>query len=469
MTDRSKQTKTIKQSKSPRVFRGFLLYFLILLICYGITLLAAWPGFFCYDAETEVYEVFTFKYSNHHPIVHELILGNALRLGYRLFGTYNAGITMYCVIQGLVLAAIYAFMMDTVKKAGAPKGFVFGGTLFLGLFPPISMITMCTTKDGLFCGGIVLASSLLFRLRKDPSEEKTKRNMLLLFIAVCLILFFRNNGLYVLIVFAVLLLMFHRDRKRTLAVVITGLILYLAVIEVLIAKLPAKRGEMKEMFSVPMQQLARIHAEDREAYGEADLEILYTLVPEVILENYNPKCADPVKLNFLEDNFKSDPGKYVSLWWRTFLTRPGLYGAAFWDLISGYLVPGEVITGYEGNRIGDFVYGESAYFQFEPDDPGEAKPILTGLYDLYREISLNADVQRLPVIGVLLSPATWLWVFVGCLIILLMKRKREVLLPYEVPLLGFATVLLGPIALVRYVLFLVLLLPLILFDAFAKE
>ncbi len=449
--------------------RSFRLYFTILVICFGITLLAAWPGFFCYDAETEVYEVFTFKYSNHHPIVHELILGNALRLGLKLFGTYQAGITMYCAIQGVILAAIYAHMMTSVLEAGAPKWAGLCGTLFLGLFPPVSMFAVCTTKDGLFCGGIVLFATVLFRIRRGLSEERSLKTLMLILLSMVLILFFRNNGFYVLAAFAILILIFHRRRKRIFFMVIISCMLYLFMTEALIAYLPAKRGEMKEMLSVPMQQLARVHAEEREAFDKEDLEVLYTLIPEVILENYNPKCADPVKLNFLEDNFKADPGKYVYLWWKTFRKRPGLYCAAFWDLISGYLVPGEVITGYEGNQVGQMVYGESAYFQFSPDVPGEMHPVLTGLNKVYREISLNAEVQRMPVIGLILSPATWQWIFIAGMILLLIKRKKEALLPYEVPLLSFATVLLGPIALVRYVLFIVLLLPLVLYDALARQ
>ena len=64
-------------------------------------------GFFCYDAETESYEVFTFKYSNHHPLIHQLLLGNCLRLGYRLFGNYNAGVTLYVIFQMIVMSAVF--------------------------------------------------------------------------------------------------------------------------------------------------------------------------------------------------------------------------------------------------------------------------------------------------------------------------------------------------------------------------
>lgn len=73
-----------------------------------------------------------------------------------------------------------------------------------------------------------------------------------------------------------------------------------------------------------MQQLARTHAEAKECFSEDDLEVMYTLIPEVILQNYRPKLADTIKVNFLEDNFLAQPGKYFDLWLRMGLKRPDI-------------------------------------------------------------------------------------------------------------------------------------------------
>ncbi len=451
----------------------FFIYAAILIACYSIALLAAWPGFFCYDAEIECYEVFTFRYSNHHPIIHELLLANTLRLGNKLFGSYNAGITIFCIAQLVVLSLIYSYMITTMKKEGMHPIVGVIIALFMGFSPPIAMFAVCTTKDGLFCGGIVLFTTLIYKYIKKPEVAKTFRFYLLLFAAASMMLFFRNNGVYVLAVFTVILLICFlikrkenfASKRNVLITIIAGIIFYLAVTETLIAVIPVKRGETKEMFSVPMQQLAYVYSETPDAYDSEDLDTLYSLIPEETLANFNPKCADPIKVNFLEDNFKADPGRYISLWFKTFTKKPGLYFKAFGELTEGYWNPFTVITGYEGNKIKETVYGECAYFQYTIENPGEAAPIFKGLNSFYREVSLNADLHRLPVIGFILAPATWIWLFIIAFVLCIIKKKIRNALPYLVTFLTFCTVLLGPIALVRYVLYFLLLLPLIVFDA----
>ena len=451
--------------------KEYFLYVAILLICYTIALLAAWPGFFCYDAERECYEVFTYRYANHHPFIHELLLADTLRLGHLILGSYNAGITMYCVAQMIVLSFIFAYMILTMREYHLPFWAGITTSLFMGLFPPIAMFSVCTAKDGLFCGGMVLMATLLYRFIKNSDVVKSAKYYIFLVFSALLILFFRNNGLYVLALFSAILLVFTiKDKKnrrafRNIFICITfSTVFYYAVIETLIAVVPVERGETREMLSVPIQQLAIVHSEKRETYSDEDLEILYTLIPEIVLERYNPKVADPVKVNFLEDNFKADPQKYISLWFRTFLKQPGLYFKAFAKLTEGYWNPFTVISGYEGIKINETVYGECAYFQYTVEVPGEAKPILKGLNSLYREISLNADVHRLPVIGFILAPATWVWLFLIFFVLCIFKGGVKASLPYLVTTFTFLTVLLGPSSLVRYVLYMLLLLPLIIFD-----
>ena len=453
---------TKKSQKSS--IKEFFIYQALLIIGVIPTWLAAWPGFFCYDAETEVYEVMTYKYSNHHPIVHELLLGNLFRVGYRINGSYNTGLILFLIFQLLIMTAISAYLLQTMKQVCVKKIPLVISGLFLSVFPPVSIYLVCSAKDVLFSGGVVLLFTELFRIDKRLSSIRQKKTMGILFAGTLLTCFFRNNGIYALIVFAAVTFFLSRPYRKVLPPIIIGIILYVAVTESLIAVLPAKRGEMKEFLSVPMQQLARVYNEDRDAFSDEDLETLYDLIPAVILDNYDPDCADDVKVNFLEDNFKADKGRFISLYFRTFFKSPVEYIKAFRYMVDSYFIPWVPVTGYEGNQIGEMVYGESAYFQHEIENPCTAHSLFPAYNKVLRSMSLDITWQKIPFLSLLLSPATYLWICIVAFVVQIERKEKDRMLRYFIPLPIFLTVLLGPMALVRYVLYLFLLCPLFICD-----
>ncbi len=444
--------------------KDFFKYQILLIIGIIPTWLAAWPGFFCYDAETEVYEVMTYKYSNHHPILHELLLGNLFRIGYRISGSYNTGLVLFLILQVIIMTAIFAYLLLTLKQCKVRKSLIVLSGIFLSLFPPVSIYIVCSAKDVLFSGGVVLLFTVFFRIEKGLSPLKNRFTMLFIFAGTLLTCFFRNNGIYALTLFAIILLIFFKKYRKALIPLISGLIIYVAVTQTLIAVLPAKKGELKEFLSVPMQQLARVYNEDRKAYSEEDLETLYDLIPAVILDRYDPDCADDVKVNFLEDNFKADKGRFISLYVRTFFKSPGEYVKAFWYMIDSYILPWVPVTGYEGNQIGQMVYGKSAYFQHEIENPCTAHSLFPAYNNLIKSMSHDIRWQKVPVLSFILSPAFYLWICLAAFILQIIRKKKDRMLRYFIPLPIFLTVLLGPMALVRYVLYLILLCPLFIYD-----
>ena len=223
-----------------------------------------------------------------------------------------------------------------------------------------------------------------------------------------------------------------------------------------------KKGPLGEMLSIPMQQLARVHAEAKSVFGNKDLELLYTMIPEIILDRYNPKLADNVKVNFLEDNFKASPGKYISLWFRTGLKRPDIYINAFLANTYGYWYPDTVLDGYTGIWAGGRQYKESSYFAFGIDNPGERKSLIPPLEHFFEKISLEIYQQKLPVISMLFSIGFWKWLYTFAAVYLWIHSNKKQTFALIMMGLLYLTVLLGPIALVRYVLYLFFGVPILL-------
>lgn len=456
--------------------RCFGKIWLILMVAYIPVLLASWPGFFCYDAETETYMVFTDKYSAHHPVAHVVLLGWIMKVMYKIIPSYNVGIAVYLLIQMTVVSGCFAYMITFLKRIGVRRWIVNAGIAFLALFPTVSMFVCCTTKDVYFSAGVILFTTLLLELARDEEDFwKVKWKKWLLVFAILLILLFRNNGLYAFVVFLPFFLWVYKKYWKILVRILAGVFAFYVLFNVVMnAVFQVKPGEKAEMLCVPMQQLARMHTEAKECFSEDDLEIMYSLIPEVILKNYKPKLADSVKVNFLEDNFKSSPGKYIDLWVRMGLKRPDIYINSVLMNTYGYWYPDTIIDAYTDVKLVTRYYGESSYFAFETERPGERKSLIPFLEGFYEKLSLEIYQQKLPVISMLFSMGFWKWIYLFMLLYLWKTGYGKQGFAFCLMGLIYLTVLLGPTAIIRYVLYFFFGVPMVLallFDtkAFAKR
>ena len=446
----------------------------IFFLAYMLPFLASFPGFFAYDAETEVYMVFTDKYSAHHPMLHVILLGWIIRALYHVTKSYNAGIACYTLFQMAVLSACFAYMMSYLYKIGVKRWIRIMGIGFLALFPTVSMFVCCSTKDSIFSGGVVLFTTLLLEMARDPEafwQRKSKR--VCFAVSIFLILSFRNNGIYALVVFLIPFVMLYRKYwKKWSLTILTAFLLFGVSTGVLGSLFHFAQGELAEMLCVPMQQLARTYDQAADSFTEQERETLFSLMPESILEKYNPKLADNVKVNFLEDNFKSDPGRYISLWVAMGLRHPEIYINSFLVNTYGYWYPDTVPDGYKGKTISNLVYGDSSYFAFETERPGERVHLLPALENFYKKCSLEIYQQRIPVVSMLFSMGFWHWCYAFLALYLILTGHVRQAFAFAPIGLIYLTVLLGPIALVRYVLyffFLAPLLPALFFDTEKHE
>lgn len=449
---------------------ALLLTWGVLFLAYIPTLLASFPGFFTYDAEWTAYVVFTEKYSAHMPVVYVIFLGWLLRIVYRVTQSYNAGIALYIIFQMLVLSGIFAYMLSFLRRIGVKNWICNLGTAFLALSPTVSMFVCCSTKEGFFAGGVIFLTTLLLELARDEEQFWQSKQKKICFIAACLlILFFRKDGIYALTIFLVLFAISHRKCwKQWCISVVSIFLIYVVTTQGLMLAFDFTKSPLGEMLCVPMQQLARAYTEEKDSFTEEDLETLFSMIPQVILENYNPKLADNVKINFLEDNFKADPGKYISLWFRTGKTHFDVYVNSFLMNTYGYWYPDTVLDGYRGKHTADVEYGDSSYFAFSTENPGVRVHLLPFLERFYERISLEIYQQKVPIISMLFSIGFWHWVYLFTAMSLFVKGYRKQVFALIPMGLEYLIILLGPIVLVRYVLYLFFGVPLVLallFDA----
>lgn len=433
-----------------------------LVLCQIPVLLAEYPGFFVYDAQTEVTEVFTRTFTTHHPLLHVLLLGGIISAVHKVTGSYNAGICTYLVLQMLVMTAVFALVILYLRKFRVRRGIRIAAFLFYGLFPTIVMYTLCSSKDGLFSAFLLLLALLLMQLRRDPETFlRSRRHVAALILSALLMMLMRNNGFYGYLVFVPFGIFFLRKEwKKVIPLLALPVALYLLVNSALTAAVHAQSGEHQEMLTVPIQQLARTWQASPENFSSEDLEVLYSYLSEEGLRHYTPRISDILKTYFNNQQYAQDSASFWKLWQKTGEKNPATYLNAWFLTSYGYWYPGAVINVYQGNTVFTFTYKDSSYFGYEVEAPGTRHSLIPVLDTFYRRLSIEKFQQNIPGISLLFAPAFWFWVMLWYALRALQQRKAEKVYWMLPVFLTVLTVLLGPTYLVRYVVILWYIVPL---------
>lgn len=432
------------------------------LLCWLPVYLAVYPGFFVYDAQDELVQVQTRQFTTHHPLPHVLLLGGVIQAVHKLTGSYNAGIGAYTLLQMLFMAAVFAYVLEYMKKSGVSGWMRVCGALYFAFFPVNVMFVLCSAKDGIFSGALLILLTALTELGKRPEAFFASREKMAVFGGSALVMMsFRHNGMYAFLVLVPVMLLFYGRgfRRRLAALLGTVFGVYFLLSAGLARAVGAQESGSQEMLTVPIQQLARVWYYEGDNLSGEQKKNLYEILPEEVLPYYTAKVSDGVKRWFDNEAFSADPGKYIGLWAEVGRQHPFTYINAWFMTSYGFWYPDTVIDVYRGNGMFTFTYEDSSFFGYEVEQPGERAGKIPWLEEWYRKMSLEIAQQKIPVLSMLFSPGFLFWVFAFAGGYAYYKRERGLLLPFAMLLLVWLTVILGPTYLPRYVLILWFALP----------
>ena len=451
----------------------------ILIVLQIPVMLAEFPGFFCYDAQDELNQVLTRSFSTHHPLVHVLILGGNIALGHKLTGSWNIGICFHLTMQMLFMTGVFAYALTFLRKNIAIKSvdkasgninyrgkkvYRTIAVLFFGLFPTIVMYTLCSTKDGLFSTFLLLLVIELMKLLSDTENFfKLKRHIFLLILSAMMMSLLRHNGFYAYIVFIPFgVFALRKYYKKVLILFIIPVILSVVIENGLTASLNADSSEHQEMITVSIMQLARTWRYTPEDFSEEDKEVLLSFLSERALGTYEIRAADYMKSFFDNAEYDENSDAYWKLWAKMMVSHPMTYINAWFLTCYPYWYPFAVINPYRGHQMPHFTYEDSSYFEYEVEPPGERHTLAFGFIDkLYYKMSLTPFQQKTPIVSLLFSMGFYFWVWMYFAFYTITKRKLMVCLPLMPVFLTWLTLMLGPVALIRYMLILWYITPLL--------
>ncbi len=423
---------------------------LILFLAWLPVFLAYYPGIYAYDVAGQV-PMHYGDFTNWHPLIHTLYLNFFYDvLGNGLFHNYTIGVAIGTIVQMILFAMQLAWIMVMLRRLRTFRPLRIFWLLFLMFMPFVSVMAVSMTKDVLFSGFFICVLCQVIQILLDPHWISRRRNQVIFVLSLTGMMLFRNTGQYVLIGFLLIggFIWLRQKKKRVVLLMVLSLLLGWATDFVLIEATQVGRMKYNDAYSVPIQQIASV-ALDKEDELPSKLrrEIKY-LIPDY--SSFFPYSSDPIRPSSkLVSKHKSE---YLSVYFQLLFRYPAQMVSSFLLLTQAYwYFPDTSLIKIYHSPDGKEGFG---YFQTYTAEGFEleSKSLLPGLKDFYEHLFQYPDYAYLsnPILSVISSPALYIWLFLFCLIAAMVCKNQTACLPLILCLLMTGTIFLGPCALVRY-------------------
>lgn len=414
--------------------------------------LAAWPGVFVIDNVFQMKWYLEGTVSAHHPVLHTYLLGSILKLGMTAFGSWEAGLCIFSVLQMIFLSGVFAYMITKLKKDTGKKVYV-AALLFFTLVPYNSVSAFTATKDTVFAGVFLLLVLRTYLIARNPdSFFSSWKSMVSYGVLVFLMCAFRNTGIYLFIFSAPAFLVVYRAHWKKTLLIVGGCVLTWGIFTgPVYGALGVEKGSSAEMLSVPMQQLARAMVYAPEEFTQEQWELALEYMPDY--DRYASRVADPVKDSFNGGMFDESPVRFVRLWAGMGVKCPGIYVEAFfsmnigfWNPLMEYPDPGTYLA-YIPYHSADL---ETVGTAWDGQVFVQQKSLRPFLSDFYEKMTENGSYNRILGLRFVYSIATGFWLMAAGLVYCIVKRKWSMVLPFFLLVGLWGTLMLSPVVAFRY-------------------
>ena len=359
LDNKKDKEKDIKKGKLGKLFdkHPFIFSILFIILLWLVYIIAFYPAIMSPDPSFQLLQYFNInnKYSdyvvlidknviltNHHPVVHTIILGSLVKLGIKLFSSLNAGLFIYSIIQTIILASTLSYTIKFMKDINVSLKYRKICLLIYSLVPVFPLYAMSPVKDVIFGCLIIVYIISFYKLINLKGKLKIK-DIIMEILLIILIILFRNNGFHIVLLSLLFLLFLGRQNifKYIIIICIT-ITFYYSYNNVILPHFKITNGSIREVLSVPFQQTARYVKEyKKEVTSDEKKAIDKLLNYDTIASRYNPALADPVKNEFNRYYTDNDLKNYFKVWFTQLKKHPLVYVEATIANTYGYIYPVE--------------------------------------------------------------------------------------------------------------------------------
>lgn len=359
LDNKKDEEKDIKKGKLGKLFdkHPFIFSILFIILLWLVYIIAFYPAIMSPDPSFQLLQYFNInnKYSdyvvlldknviltNHHPVVHTIILGSLVKLGIKLFSSVNVGLFIYSIIQTIILASTLSYTIKFMKDINVSLKYRKICLLIYSLAPVFSLYAMSPVKDVIF-GCLIIIYIISFYNMINLKGKLKFKDIVMEILLIILIILFRNNGFHIVLLSLPFLLFLGRQNifKYILIICIT-ITFYYSYNNVILPHFKITNGSIREVLSVPFQQTARYVKEyKKEVTSDEKKAIDKLLNYDTIASRYNPALADPVKNEFNRYYTDNDLKNYFKVWFTQLKKHPLVYVEATIANTYGYIYPVE--------------------------------------------------------------------------------------------------------------------------------
>ena len=303
---------------------GFILYIPYLLKYY--------PGITTFDTYTQLNQILgNSVYSNHHPVIHTLIIKLFYSIGYGLSKSENIGILCFTIFQMLFVSFTFSNVLYSLYKNNIKKIYLILLFIFYYLVPYNALYSISTYKDVLFSCIALLFILFLYNNKDNKLSLLKTIELILLTIFTCIL---RTNGIIGVCLLLIILLI--KKYKFFIKYIGIGLILSFVFNILLINIFNVEKVESIESFAIPIQNISYV-IKNEGNISEDELKILNELVDiEKVKEVYDVDYVDPVKNIINSDYLNSNKINFVKLWMSIGVKNINMYIKSYVYQTSGY-------------------------------------------------------------------------------------------------------------------------------------
>ncbi len=353
-TIKNKKLKSIKMPKILELFdkHPFLFSFIVMFICYLPYIIAFYPVIVNYDAANQIKEIMGLhtRYmdsvillnpnqtiTNFNPIIHTFLIGGLFKLGY-LLGNVNFGMFLYSIVQLVIVISTFAYSIYYLKKININKILIMITLLIYSLVPLFPLYAMTSVKDVIFSSLILLYVIKLYDIIKN---DPTVKEYICFTLLVLLIILFRNNGIYTIILtLPVLIFIKKKIAINIIIILLINVFIYIGYNNVLLPHFEIANTSIREMLSVPFQQTARLAKYHDDAISDEDkVKIDKVLGYDDLGKRYKEDLSDPVKNNYNKYTTNKELKDYFGVWAKYLFKYPVVYIDATINNVYGYFYP----------------------------------------------------------------------------------------------------------------------------------
>ena len=395
--------------KKHRKIYIFLGSSIIIFLAYMPYFLSMYPGTISPDSYTNIDFAFgnLKNLSDHHTILYQLITFIPLKLGMFVFNDINAAVACSSLFQMLLMSIIFASSLVFLDNRNVPYKVLIIVLLYYAFAPVHGYYSVTMWKDILFSCSIVLLIMQLIKVIENKNVFN-KKVMISFFFVSLLVIFLRNNAIYMYIILMMFTVLLFKDMwKKILIFILSIFMVFVFIKGPIFDMFNVQKSSSAEYIGMPLQQIGRMVSKDVQLTTHQE-KLINELIPlETLKETYNPKLSDGIKFNkkFNIDVFNKNKLEYAKLWMELVLTYPHIAVESYLVSTIGYWYP-------------DFEYWTVYHRVVKNKDYDIHQKSLIGENNIFTKL----DNKKLPIVNMQWSIAFGFWIL---LIFAYVSKKRK--------------------------------------------